>query len=217
MADHKILVPFILRWEGGLSRATTDTASRNPSPCNIKGLTGWHTNKGITWSTFTSLAPKLGYQATCENFEKMPDEIWSLIFKRGYWDAVGGDQLKSQAIANVAGNFAYGAGPFRAVQRLQMAVNNISTNKIPVDGKIGPKTISAVNAANEKALFEEYTKLTRAFYTSLPGQEANQRGWENRHKALFEFSKKYIVPIGGGLLAIALIFFLIIQKKRNSF
>jgi len=217
MADYKIVIPFILKWEGGLSRATTDTASRNPSPCTFNGQTGWHTNKGVTWATFTTLASRLGYAATCTNFQRMPEDIWGKIFKVGFWDAIGGDQIKSQAIANVAADFAWGAGPFRAVQRLQMAVNNISSNKIAVDGKIGPRTIAAVNNTNQLALFNEYTKLKDQFYKNLPGQEANQRGWSNRHNDLLEFSKKYIFPIGGGLLAAALIFFLIIRKKRNSF
>lgn len=214
MADYKVIVPLILRWEGGLSRATTDTASRNPSPCTFNGQTGWHTNKGVTWSTFTSLASRLGYQATCTNFQRMPDDIWGKIFKVGFWDAVGGDQIKSQAIANVAGDFAWGAGPFRAVQRLQMAVNNVSSNKITVDGKIGPRTISAVNSADQNRLFTEYARLKDEFYKGLPGQEANQRGWANRHKDLVEFSKKYLLP-GAGLIGLAAIFFLIYRFYRK--
>ena len=33
MADYKNIVSFIRKVEGGLSSATTDTASKNPSPC----------------------------------------------------------------------------------------------------------------------------------------------------------------------------------------
>lgn len=206
MADYKVIVPFILKWEGGLSRATTDTASRNPSPCPVKGVTGYHTNKGVTWATFTGLAPKLGYTASCENFVVMPESIWGVIFKRGFWDEVGGDKLTSQAIANVAADFAWGAGPFQAVKRLQMAINKVAGKTVvTVDGKIGPATIAAANSSNQLALFNEYTTLKDAFYKSLPGNEANQRGWSNRHTQLVEFSKKHIKAIGGTLFFFVLV------------
>ena len=69
MADYTNIINFIKAKEGGLSSATTDTASRNPSNCG-NGSNGkpYHTNKGVTWSTFKSLSSKLGYSATCDNF-----------------------------------------------------------------------------------------------------------------------------------------------------
>lgn len=201
MADHKIIIPFILKAEGGLSRATTDTASRNPSPCVINGVTGWHTNKGITWSTFTGLAAKLGYVASCENFKTMPQSIWDKIFKNGYWDALNLDRVNSQAIANIAADFAWGAGPVTAARRLQMAVNNVTNKKLVVDGNIGPTTLAAINSAPQAALFTEYANIKDAFYKGLPGQGANQKGWANRHAQLIEFSRKYLVAITFGTIA----------------
>ena len=62
MAVYTKIVSFIKTKEGGLSSATTDTASNNPSNCG-NGSNGkpYHTNKGIQWSTFKSLSSKLGY------------------------------------------------------------------------------------------------------------------------------------------------------------
>jgi hypothetical protein len=84
MADYTKIVSFIKTKEGGLSSATTDTASNNPSNCgNGKNGKPYHTNKGVTWSTFKGLSAKLGYSATCDNFIKMPDSIWGKIYKDG--------------------------------------------------------------------------------------------------------------------------------------
>ena len=79
MANLSLAIPYIQKWEGGLSRATTDTASKNPSPYEHNGKTGWHTNKGITWGTFTDLALKLGIAISPFNFLQMPDFIWRKI------------------------------------------------------------------------------------------------------------------------------------------
>ena len=111
MADYKNIISFIKTKEGGKSSATTDTASRNPSPCG-NGSNGkpYHTNKGVTWSTFSSNASSLGYSASCSNFLNMPDEIWGKIYKQSYWNPMQGDRIKNQAIANTFVEMAWGSG-----------------------------------------------------------------------------------------------------------
>ena len=84
MTDLDSILPdvekFILKSEGGLSNNPNDPAAKNPSPTSEK----WHTNKGVTWSTFVSLAPKLGYQPTVQNFLVMPSSIWQKIYLEKY-------------------------------------------------------------------------------------------------------------------------------------
>ena len=111
MAVYTKIVSFIKAKEGGLSSATTDTASNNPSNCG-NGSNGrpYHTNKGVTWSTFKGLSSKLGYSATCDNFKKMPDDIWGKIYKDGYWNPMQGDRIKNQAIANTFVEMVWGSG-----------------------------------------------------------------------------------------------------------
>ena len=87
-ANFERNIAYIKEKEKGLSRAKTDTSSRNPAPCLITdpktGITAddYHTNRGIIWPTFKSMAPKLGYEASCKNFELMPDKIWVPIYKQ---------------------------------------------------------------------------------------------------------------------------------------
>jgi NAD(P)-dependent dehydrogenase (short-subunit alcohol dehydrogenase family) len=111
MADYTKIVSFIKSKEGGLSSASTDNASRNPSNCG-NGSNGkpYHTNKGVTWGTFKDLSSKLGYSATCDNFKKMPDTIWGKIYKEGYWNPMQGDRIQNQAVANTFVEMAYMSG-----------------------------------------------------------------------------------------------------------
>ena len=111
MADYRNIISFIKSKEGGLSSATTDTASRNPSPCG-NGSNGqpYHTNKGVTWSTFSSNASSLGYSASCSNFLNMPDDVWGKIYKQGYWNPMKGDEVRNQAIANTFVEMNWGSG-----------------------------------------------------------------------------------------------------------
>lgn len=170
MADYKQVIPQIKKFEGGLSKAETDSARFYPVPDG----SGFHTNKGVTWKTFESLAPYLGYEASAANFYRMPDAIWYKIFKKGYWDQIGGDKIKSQAIANTLADFAWGAGPGTAAKVVQRVLG------VTVDGVIGPKTIAAINTKKEKELFDKLVEAKKTFYLTLPNQQANYTGWANR-------------------------------------
>ena len=111
MVDYKNLVGFIKLKEGGLSGDKQDLASSTPSNCgkDSKGRL-YHTNKGITWATFKGLASKGGYEASCDNFIKMPDSVWLKVYKVGFWDAVQGDRIQNQAIANTFVEMIWSSG-----------------------------------------------------------------------------------------------------------
>lgn len=184
MANFEQNIQFVKGWEGGLSKATTDTASANPSPCTHKGETGWHTNKGIQWKTFNGLSPRLGYEANCKNFLTMPDDIWKKVYKNGFWDAMYADDIKSDAIANFLVEMAWGSGagsiggtkgayPF--LQRFLKEKRGVATNskKEVID------TINSEIAKDEKALFNDIIDYRKAHLISL-NQPANIRGWLRR-------------------------------------
>ena len=110
MASYESAIPYIQKAEGGLSRATTDTASKSPSPFEHNGKTGWHTNRGITWDTFKGLSNKAGYAVNKDNFIFMPDNIWLKIYRVGFWDAARGVLYTSQPIANAVVDWAWASG-----------------------------------------------------------------------------------------------------------
>jgi len=80
-------VAFTKKWEGGLSRDTSDSASSYPCPTKHDGKSGWHTNAGITYAAWVQYFGK----DNDERFFLMAPEDWFKVFKKGYWDGVKGD------------------------------------------------------------------------------------------------------------------------------
>jgi len=191
MANHKDIINFTKIAEGGLSSAQTDTAKNNPSPCG-KGKNGYpyHTNKGIQWITFKSLAVKGNYAPTCDNFLKMPDSIWLKIYKIGYWDPMQGDKIKNQAIANTFVKWAWGSGVAGATNSLK----SFFKSKYNRNFSSISQMVSFVNEINDKdqnkKLFDELMAHREDFLRST-GQTANLKGWFNREDAFYLYNVRY--------------------------
>lgn len=109
---------FTRKWEGGLSRNPDDSAAFDPVPASYRDRLGWHTNKGVTWSTFKSLSGRLGYVPTPDLFFRMPDDIWARIAKNNYWDAFHLDKMTKKRTAICIFNWAWGSGIRGACSRL---------------------------------------------------------------------------------------------------
>lgn len=217
MANYKNIIPFIRQVEGGLSRAKTDSASKDPVPDG----SGYHTNKGITWTAWKKFAPSLGItnQAiSIQRFYAMSDSDWTYVFKKGYWDAIQGDQINSQSAADTLVDWAWGAGPGQAVKKLQqflngqpayssfkdekgvsknylssgwLTKNNAPDPKLATDGGMGNMTLAALNSAtriNEKQFVSDFSDYKKAWYLTLPNQADNYSGWAVRLNALKDFA-----------------------------
>lgn len=203
MANVSNIRPLIVKWEGGLSRHKSDTASALPAPWTYNGYNDWHTNKGVTYATFLGLAPKIGYSITPDNFFTMPDTIWDAIFKVGYWNPWNLDELKSQAIADIIVCFAWGSGvtgSFNSIKKyLATKGINVSNTSQAVDA------LNKISFLNEKKIFEELISWREQFFKSL-NQPIFLRGWLNRLNDIKQFGlntiKKKRIKIG---IAVAVI------------
>lgn len=198
---NKVNIAYIKKWEGGLSRRTDDSASSNPVPDG----SGYHTNKGVTWTAFQSLASKLGYTASPALFYAMPDKIWLAIYKVGYWDPMKCDKIPSQAIAELLADFAWGSGTGGATRQLQRYLNANGYGLV-VDAGFGPKTLAAllshIKKVGEKRAFDGIYQWRLAFLKSLSTAGANP-GWFSRMADFYNYG---ISIIGKGLPV--LLFFL---------
>lgn len=197
MAQYTKIISFIKTKEGGLSSATTDTASNNPSNCG-KGSNGkpYHTNKGIQWSTFKGLASKLGYSATCDNFLKMPDDIWGKIYKDGFWNPMQGDRIQNQAIANTFVEMAWGSGvgSSTSTKGAIAYLKNFFKSKYNKSFSNITEIVDYVNQLDDSGqtpeLFEKLYDFRKSLYTSF-NQPSNLKGWVNRLDAFYLLNKPY--------------------------
>ncbi|MBT9922944.1 glycoside hydrolase family 108 protein [Bacteroides uniformis] len=135
MANANILLPFILRWEGGFVNDPTDR--------------GGATNKGVTITTWR----QVGYDKDGDGDIDVDDlklltneDVRNRVLVPHYWNRWKADTINDQKIANILVDWVWASGShgIKIPQRL-LGVN--------VDGIVGPKTIEAVNFADPKSLF----------------------------------------------------------------
>ena len=144
MADYRIPIPFILKWENGWSDDPDDS--------------GGATMKGVTLDTFKEFCKRKGRpEPTKEDLRNISDEGWNSIYKEMFWDTLGADEFNNQNVANIMIDWRWMSGRL-AIKRLQLIVGTKD------DGIVGPVTLAAVNSKDPLRLFEQIKKCpTQSF------------------------------------------------------
>jgi lysozyme family protein len=109
-----------------------------------------------------------GYQG---DMRALPLLTAQAIAKSEYWDRFQCDQF-APAISYQVFDAAYNGG--HPVQWLQQAVG------VEVDGKIGPKTVAALRAADPSRVVLQFNAARIKYLTSLDGWASNGKGWARR-------------------------------------
>ena len=129
MADYKVHIPFLEKWEGSWSNDPDDS--------------GGATMKGVTLTTYTAYRKKKGLlPPTEDDLRNISKEEWLDIYKTMYWDKINGDAFQSQNVANIMVDWYWMSGVI-AIKRLQLIVGTKQ------DGIVGQKTLAAVHAKNQ--------------------------------------------------------------------
>jgi lysozyme family protein len=166
MADINKLIPLILKWEGGF--------------CNEKYDKGGATNKGITLTNWKIY----GYDKDgdgdidVDDLKIITNEDFMKFFKTHYWEYYWkADNIKNQSIANILVDWCYNSGGW-GVKIPQQLLGVVA------DGKVGPKTLDAVNNSNQQDFFNKIWNARKEFYNGLvaknPTQKVFLKGWLNR-------------------------------------
>ena len=172
MADVKKLVPYIVKWEGGLVN----------DPDDLGGLT----NRGVTYKTYKLYCNKKGIAAMEEGLINLTIEQFTDILKTMYWDACKADRIESQSVANAIVDWAWHSGTVTAVKEVQRVLG------VKDDGVIGNITLSAINSWSPLPLFGQIKQARIAYIericNSRPANKKFKKGWHNRINAL-EYSE----------------------------
>lgn len=170
MANFDVCLPIILKNEGGFVDDPDDP--------------GGATNKGITFKTFCSCCSTglLGVQPTVANLKSLTDQQAGAIYRANYWNAVCGDQIASQDLANIVCDFFVNSEA-NAAKLLQSILNGMGAT-LKVDGCIGPGTMRALALADQNEVYVQYKSGRIAFYRKLAQDEPPLgkflNGWINR-------------------------------------
>lgn len=164
MADVNKLKPFILKWEGGFVNDPDDL--------------GGATNKGITFATYCQYRKKKRMpEPTVEDLKNISDAEWTEILKTMYWDRWLADCINNQSVANIVVDWVWASG-IHGIKRPQKLLG------VSVDGIVGAKTLTALNAQDPGSLFEsikaERIKFIDEICKVRPANEKFRKGWLNR-------------------------------------
>lgn len=141
---------------------------------------GGATKFGITRKTLSQF---LGREATKDDVKNLEWQTAKEIYKKNYWDKIGGDELPP-ALAILTMDVAINSGVNAAVKNLQRAANYLGAG-LTEDGIIGPKTIGAVNRLaetkeNQDEMIGEYVAKRGIFYSMLDTFGVFGLGWARR-------------------------------------
>ena len=179
MANVDILLPFILKYEGGFVNDPADS--------------GGATNKGVTIATWRSV----GYDKDGDGDIDVQDlklisnkDVRDRVLKPHYWDRWKANQIQSQKIANILVDWVWasGANGIKIPQRLL---------GVAVDGIVGAKTLAAVYAADPDVLFDRIYQARETFLRDITNQSIASYEKKINRKAtnaeLMKYTKKRFI------------------------
>lgn len=167
MANIDKLIPHIIKWEGG-SKFTNDPLDR-----------GGATKYGITLNTLQSIHYDINHdgKVSVDDVKSLQLDDFKRILKSQYWDRWKADDIVNQSLANLLVDWLWGSGKHAIIipQRLL---------GVSADGKVGQKTINALNGANQKLIYNKVWQARKEFYYNIvknnPSQKKWLNGWLNR-------------------------------------
>lgn len=139
---------------------------------------GGATYRGVTLTTFREV---FGAEKTVEDLKAMTEAQWRQVMKGRFWDRCKADSINNQSVAEIFVDWCVNSG----IGKIKMVQGFVG---VTADGIVGPKTLAAINAADQLQLHRRI-KLERArrFLTQIDGNFRQMKyfdGWFARLVAL---------------------------------
>ena len=155
------IIDAIIRREGGYVDHPADRGGATKYGITLKTLESWR-----------------GEPVTAEDVRDLDQSEARRIYERLYIQGPGFDRIAGRRLRELAVDCAVNHGPSQAARWLQAAAG------VKADGIFGPKSLAAINEANETASFKSVLASRCRFYGRLiasdPSQAAFAAGWTTR-------------------------------------
>ena len=159
--------------------ALAETLSHEGGFVNHPRDPGGMTNLGVTRKTWAAWTGRRVQDVTEAEMRALSIEQVMIVYHRNYWLAVRGDELPP-GVNLMVFDIGVNSGPQRAVKMLQKAINQLGRVKVTVDGRMGPKTLSAAAKADSLDLIKEIAGTRLWFYFDLSTFRTFGKGWMRR-------------------------------------
>ncbi len=188
--------------EGGYQKHPNDSGNYN----SLDQLVG--TNWGISAPVYEAY---LNYPPSEEDMRSMSRQTAANIFRRNFWDKIRGDQIQSQAVANIFFDGAVNHG--RTGVRIMQRVLGVA-----VDGIVGPITLSKLNSFDPAKIYLSYKQARTNFYHQLAKEKPRLavflQGWLKRINSFTDFSNPVVKGAGITSLLLLVLGIGILSKKN---
>ena len=155
------IIPHILEAEGGLVN----------NPRDPGGLTNMGISIRFAGSIFLDIDDD--GKTTPADIINLTEQDAIAIYRKHFWDSLGLDTFPP-AIAFIVFDAAVNQGPSAAIRDLQQALG------VSSDGKIGPKTLSALKSAQPAKLLSEIMAFRALRYARTRNVDIFGIGWMRR-------------------------------------
>ena len=174
MANFEAALDFVLKVEGGYCQNVNDRGGATKYGITIGTLQAWRGDDKLT----------------ALDVERLTKEEASEIYRAWYWDQMKLDQVKDLSLATTLFDQGVNRGVVTAVTQMQTVLNDLFKSKLEPDGRMGPRTLEALNSVDPDTVLMEYVFLSQDAYASLASRKPSQlgflRGWINRTQELLK-------------------------------
>lgn len=198
MGQYKISEAKTGKFEGLYANNPNDTGKET-----FAGISRKHWPKWAGWPIIDNIKNQLGLLTQSSQNSKAgraainteSKKYWQLqtdggvseFYKGLFWDVNKLDQINDQQVCDTIYDFGVNSGTDRAAKFAQQSYNDLRPKGAPSiaeDGKVGPKTIAAINSLNPVIFHTDYNARRRDFYRSIAtgAQREHLNGWLNRCK-----------------------------------
>lgn len=190
MADFKTAyTKYILPAEGGYANVSKDKGGET-----YAGISRVYNPTWKGWVTIDS--KKNRYTNGVIPLNTLFPDLQFLVdqFYQAKWDNNRMGEIKNQDVANLLFDF-YVNSDTAAFKKIQKLVG------VTADGVVGPKTIEAINKADQAKLYKDLLKVREDFYDAIVARDPTQSkfiaGWKARLAKFPAFISNNALPIAG--------------------
>lgn len=176
MASFEKFYPGLLAAEGGYVHDPADSGGET-----WRGVARAYNPRWQGWALVDAAKKKLGLVSPVQrpNYPALNKELGSntalaeltrKFYKAQYWDCLKLDSIANQAVAEQLADHGVNAGTARPARMLQYVLRELGRTDVAEDGQMGPATIAAANAVDQRHLFGALAELRRSCYRYRAGR-----------------------------------------------